>query len=225
MPDRVCECGCGQSTSIATRTDARLGYVKGMPVRFVAGHNGRAGKRTPPGQCQAPGCEKSGRNGGSKHCAMHASRLLRTGSLASPRPSLMDRFFKFVEQDGECWRWTGLISVDGYGRIGIDRVPRGAHRVAYELLRVEIPAGLHLDHLCRNRACVNPWHLEPVTNRVNVLRGASHVARQAAQTACVRGHEFTAENTVVDSRGHRGCRTCQNTKGSRRRAALREKKS
>jgi hypothetical protein len=100
-----------------------------------------------------------------------------------------------------------------------------AHRWAYEFLRAEIPEGLHIDHLCRNRACVNPWHLEPVTNRVNGLRGESVAAQHARKTHCIRGHEFTTENTYPIKNGKgRGCRECSRIKDRERAPRRRAQK-
>lgn len=108
-----------------------------------------------------------------------------------------------------CFMWTGYILYTGYGRFGWNGKIRYAHRVAYEVMVAPIPEGLVLDHLCRNRACVNVAHLEPVTNRVNVLRGLTVVAANASKTHCVRGHEFTPENTYTNpSRHGRHCRIC-----------------
>ncbi|MEW5658304.1 HNH endonuclease signature motif containing protein [Streptomyces cinereoruber] len=148
---------------------------------------------------------------------MHETRLLRTGSLERTIVSPIDRFFTKVRQDGECWVWAGQ-STGGYGTFAIGERRLRAHRWLYEQMRSEIPEGLHLDHLCRVTLCVNPWHMEPVTNRVNVLRGTSPLALQAARKACVHGHEFTEENTRVDWRGHRNCRTCSRVKSARRQA-------
>jgi len=108
----------------------------------------------------------------------------------------------------ECWEWTGPL-YNGYGRVKGKKRDEMVHRVAYELLVGPVPNGLQLDHLCRNRGCVNPAHLEPVTNRVNVLRGVSPIARQARQTHCKRGHRLEAPTAYV-SRGRRICRTCHN---------------
>jgi hypothetical protein len=113
-----------------------------------------------------------------------------------------------------CWPWRGKMHPEGYGQISVNGRPEWAHRLAYSLLVGRIPEGLQIDHLCRNRACVNPAHLEPVTARENTLRGEGAGARNARKTHCVRGHEFTPENTVVDARGHRSCLACR---ASRRR--------
>lgn len=112
-----------------------------------------------------------------------------------------------------CWEWLGAELPSGYARFnhrcddGVWR-PRPAHRVIYELFIAPVPTGMVLDHLCRNRRCVNPGHLEPVTNRENILRGTGFAARHARKTRCPRGHEYTEENTYVDRGGMRHCRAC-----------------
>lgn len=117
--------------------------------------------------------------------------------------AVITKIRKYIHQTGDCWVWTGAKSSNGYGNYW----NRGAHRVVYELLVGEIPKGKQLDHLCRNRSCVNPEHLEPVTQKENLLRGIGQCAINAKKTECKRGHIFSSENTYV-WRGKRICREC-----------------
>jgi HNH endonuclease len=117
-----------------------------------------------------------------------------------------------IEDATACWRWTRAKKSYGYGSVAIGgRAGFGAHRVAYIDIFGEPPAGLVLDHLCRNKACVNPWHLEPVTDEENILRGDSPPAQNARKTECsMRGHQLTGDNVIWSREGWRKCRTCQN---------------
>jgi hypothetical protein len=110
-----------------------------------------------------------------------------------------------------CWFWEGPLTSDGrYGRLNVPRLgEQMAHRVAYRIFVGEIPEGLTLDHLCGVTRCVNPAHLEPVTMRENVLRGNAPSAQNARKTCCLRGHEFTQDNTYRFPDGRRGCRRCR----------------
>lgn len=118
------------------------------------------------------------------------------------------RFWAKVDKTETCWLWTGRLPRSGYGTLSISGKNVQAHRFAYELIVGPIPAGLQLDHLCRVRHCVNPAHLEPVTPRVNVLRGICPAALAARRSHCQRGHEFTPENTYMTPNGRRQCRAC-----------------
>lgn len=132
--------------------------------------------------------------------------------------SLHDRFLsKVVWAENDCWTWLGAhFKTTGYAMFSVRRAdekwaPTVAHRVAYELFAGPIPEGLHIDHLCRNRGCVNPLHLEAVTQRVNLARGNSPSAIAVRTNQCQRGHEFTPENTFIrlrDGKTKRECRTC-----------------
>ncbi|MGH3536358.1 MAG: HNH endonuclease signature motif containing protein [Pseudonocardiaceae bacterium] len=107
-----------------------------------------------------------------------------------------------------CWEWTASLR-NGYAAYGERHVNLYGHRVAYEWLVGPIPEGLDLDHLCRNRPCVNPEHLEPVSRRVNLLRGETLTAKNATATECPQGHEYNSTNTYVDPEGFRHCKTCR----------------
>lgn len=107
-----------------------------------------------------------------------------------------------------CWEWIASRSRKGYGHFWDGERDAGAHRFSYELLIGPIPDGLTLDHLCRNPGCANPWHAEPVTGRVNTLRGTSFSAVNAAKTQCINGHPFSGANLRTTTKGYRRCRAC-----------------
>ena len=112
------------------------------------------------------------------------------------------RRIRFGPTDDDCWEWIGRLTPQGYGR---DTGSGEAHRTTYQMWRGDIPEGLELDHLCRNRRCVNPWHLEPVTRAENVRRAGMTI------THCKNGHEYTPENTYWrpgPGGGARDCRAC-----------------
>lgn len=124
------------------------------------------------------------------------------------------RFFDKVtfKKDSDCWFWKAAIDSTGYGRFQVGKKFDSAHRFAYELFKGHIQSGLHSDHLCRNRQCVNPGHIEIVTPRENVLRGTSPLAFYAKQIFCKRGHILSKENIYVRKDNRRNCIICNKTR-------------
>lgn len=149
------------------------------------------------------------------------------------RHTELERFAaKIALTDSGCVLWIGGTAGSGYGHFHTTQTPTQkardvyAHRWSYEYHVGPIPGGLHLDHLCRNRLCVNPDHLEPVTHAENTMRGVGFAPVNAAKTHCVKGHAYTQDNTYTDPLGYRHCRTCRRQVdrnrrpvGSRRKAA------
>ena len=113
----------------------------------------------------------------------------------------------------------------GYGNLRINGKTLKVHRYAWMLLRGPIPNDYPLDHLCRIKNCVNPDHLEPVPQRVNVVRGIGPTAINARKTHCVNGHEFTPENTYRRSDGDRECQTCRADLWRKQRARRRARRA
>jgi hypothetical protein len=131
------------------------------------------------------------------------------------RPSLDDRFFASVHMTDGCWTWTGSRHPDGYGSLGGVL----AHRLIYERCVGPIPKGFHIDHLCRNRACVRLDHLEVVTPRTNALRGTGFSARNAGKSTCPHGHALDGRIRSGARAGARKCLTCARLQARRRRAS------
>jgi hypothetical protein len=123
--------------------------------------------------------------------------------------SPLEKFNFYVNKTAGCWYWNAYIDPDGYSSISIENKSRRASRVSYELFRGPIPKGMHIDHLCRNRECVNPDHLEAVTPKENLhrgLKGRMHVP----VTQCKRGHPY-AEHAIVNPKtGKKVCKICMN---------------
>lgn len=116
-------------------------------------------------------------------------------------------FTKHIQLDiiSGCWNWTATINNVGYGLFRFNGKLGVAHRFSYEYYNGKIPDNLVVNHLCRNRRCVNPSHLEVVSKKENLLKGITHLEKKIH---CKNGHEYTLENTYVMPNGHRVCRIC-----------------
>lgn len=119
------------------------------------------------------------------------------------------RVWRHVQKTATCWNWTGC-TVYGYGRFNDGVTTVMAHRYLYQLLRVPVEKSEDLDHICRNRACVNPDHLRAVSRKTNLLaEGSLSIAKHNfMKTHCKHGHMFTKENTKIKKDGSRNCRKC-----------------
>jgi hypothetical protein len=154
--------------------------------------------------CAYQGCNKPSKHRG--YCVACYSRLRKSGELPLITPE--ERLFSYVKEDvNGCWPWAGARAGTGYGTVQWEGRSRPAHRVLYEYFIGEIPEGLDLDHLCRVRHCVNPWHLDPVTRQVNIVRG-DKPGINAGKTHCPQGHAYDEANTIR-YRGSRFCRACK----------------
>lgn len=187
----------------------------------------------PARHCTVEGCTRPHRAHGL--CEPHYLRLRNWGDVRPDLPirgrasrPLKERFMEKVDlSDDGCWLWTAAVTRTEapYGVFWLDRKQVPAHRVSYEIHVGPIPEGLHLDHLCRNPRCVNPDHLEPVTNAENILRGIGPPAVNAVKTHCDHGHQFTPENTYEYTRNGRTRRSCRACRRENQRRYLERRRS
>ncbi len=157
---------------------------------------------------------------GKQMCQKHYVRWKKHGSsdvVARAGPKVRppeERFWALVDKGYEdpacCWPWKNGTEIDRYYVFHLTPSERSisSHRMAYILTFGDIANSLVIDHLCEIKICVNPYHLEPVTQRENLIRSGNVIMDNAGKTHCLRGHEFTAENTWRNHKGHRWCREC-----------------
>lgn len=138
---------------------------------------------------------------------------------------LLLRFISKTKPVGSCWEWTGSKSGGGYGRFGLNSRNELAHRVSLLLFKgVDLRVDRYIsqaDHLCRNRLCVNPEHLEMVSQTENILRGESPSAIHSKKTHCPKGHEYTPDNIISGTHRHRLCKECTRLRSCERRKKAR----
>lgn len=133
-------------------------------------------------------------------CRKHYVRWQRYGNTDDPTPSLLQRFSeKYEIAPNGCWVWTARINRKGYGQITVFQKKYEAHRFAYQFLVGAIPDGFQLDHMCRNRACVNPEHLRPVTAKANTYATGSIATAKLnrEKTHCPSGHPYSGDNLIL----------------------------
>lgn len=173
VPYGYCHCGCGQKTNIADRTRPRHGHIKGEPMKYLAGHIHKRYDIAPPNPYGLCLCGCGERTSIAKMTyadkgilAGHPNRYIpgHERRLATPY---------IVDQSTGCWNYTGATDEKGYALTTYNGRAKRVHIINYEEKYGPTPAGLELDHLCRNRLCVNPDHLEPVTHAENMRRSAN----------------------------------------------------
>lgn len=165
--------------------------------------------------CEVDGCERKHRGHG--FCTLHLCRFRKTGTTELPRKNTREeRFWLKVDRQGSvpeyrpdlgpCWLWTASLRAGRYGQFAARHGKiLYAHRFSYELASGPIPDGLQIDHLCRVPRCVRPDHLEPVTNRENVLRGFSSGANAIRTGLCHRGHDEWSSYGTQGQRQYLAC--------------------
>lgn len=154
-------------------------------------------------KCSIHDCQN--RDWARGYCHKHLARFYKYSDPNYTKPSFQGKFWSKVSRSGGCFEWTSSLTSDGYGKVWDGSKTRLAHRVAYEFANGKIPNGLEIDHLCRNRRCVNPDHLEAVTAKINSQRSLSVSGVNFRKTHCQKGHVFDQ----VNKNGHKICTQCR----------------
>lgn len=214
MGQRTCSVtGCGRGGKLVR------GWCGKHYQRWVA--HGDPDWRRPTMLCSVDGCDRFAM--ARDLCNAHYQRKRTYGDVLADQPvkiltragtPVEDRFWMKVKRgrDTECWLWTGAVGSHGYGNFRAGAGYVRAHRYAYELIRGRIPeAGstrMVLDHRCRNTLCVNPRHLDPVTDRINIHRGVGASAINVTKTHCPKGHAYDYVRRTRSGVG-RDCKACK----------------
>lgn len=134
------------------------------------------------------------------------------------------RFWSKVDKQEFCWIWTACKDKKGYGSFLLGSSQK-AHRISYELVKGKIPEGMILYHLCKNKSCVNPSHLEAVSSRINSLRAKNTIAYiHSDKDKCPKGHPYLGYNLIISNNGYNGARRCRKCKNEQERARDRAKR-
>ncbi len=158
-------------------------------------------------------CSDGNRKRCHAHCCCNDGDVCSTMSTV-PLSIRLSSNIDWLAPNG-CWTWRGTRNQFGYGQVWFKGKFHTVHRLVYRLLVGFIPKKLTLDHICRNRPCCNPSHLEPVTLRENILRGESPCARHARQTHCAKGHALSLDNLAKCELPYRRCLACRTEKNRR----------
>ena len=158
----------------------------------------------------------------NKHVPSHPkygdmeTRLKRYNRKAPAGLTVKERllFYSYVDRDTGCWEWTSTKNQKGYPRMKIDKVMCGAHRVSYEMFTGPLIDELEMDHICENRGCINPAHIQQISHGDNIRNGARW--RHKKDNHCIHGHKYTEENTQIRADGRKRCATCRRSQARER---------